>query len=308
MHHSQAFNLAILSKFPFPELISHIPVTPDVRINYGSLPARGLNTVLKQGAFFQLNDKEMWLNIPKIARFLIVDGKEIIIDRCEDIDEATLRKFILDSCFKALLSQKYLFAVQGSVIKIGSYAVSFIAPSGFGKSTLSSLFLKKGYSILSDEICAIDDDLNVLPSYPEISLWATVAQQLGIDVSTLKKIRPNLDKYAINIREQFHATPLPIKIIYHLNYQKNNTLKVSPLSEKEKIEFLQNQLFNCPYVSLSKHKEIVEKSQAIAHQVEVIHLECPRWDFSMNEMGHLLSSVFDEIEVDLLSRGVTNAA
>ena len=78
---------------------------------------------------------------------------------------------------------------------------------GSGKSTLSGAFFNRGYSILADDICAINNEGSVLPSFPQIKLWADVAKKLIINTQTLKKIRPNVDKFALPLKKQFISSP-----------------------------------------------------------------------------------------------------
>ncbi|MFI4919706.1 MAG: hypothetical protein ACHP65_09145, partial [Legionellales bacterium] len=92
--------------------------------------------------------------------------------------------------------------------------------------------------------------------------------------------------------------------IYSLSYHKNNKLKLTSLSTESKIELLKKQIHHSPYISPSMQKTWDKKCHTIAQQIEMVNLLCPRWDFSMRELGHLLSGVFHTIEEDVLQRGV----
>ncbi len=303
MYQFQAFKLSISSELYFPELLpDNRAGLPDISILYEKVSTSGLTDPLKEGPFFQLNKDMMWFNIPKVARFLVMYGRKITIDPCKRIDEATLRAFILDCCFKALLIQRGLFLFHGNAIQVGDYAVSFVAPSGFGKSTLCHLFLKKGHTILSDEICALDQNLHVLPSYPQISLWKTICGQLDIKTDIRRRVRPQLEKYAISLnQQQFHSNTLPIKLIYMLNYHKKNEVKFTALSHTSKLEFIADCVSHSPYIpSFIQHTLHKQYHVIMAQQIKVIKLQCPRWDYTMHELGYLMAHIFDSIEANIM--------
>lgn len=291
MYRFQAFNRQISSPLYFPELLTSDQLTQptDIQITFGNVSQNGIEEPLKSGVFFQTNKKYFWLHVPKIATFLVSDGKHILIDPDKNVDESSLRIFILESCFKALLSQQKFIILEGCAIKIGEHAVLFVMPPSFGKSTFCSFFLKKGYSILSDEICAICDDLHLHPSYPSIHLWLNIAQQLNIDASSLKPTRSLVKKYRLNIDKKFHGNTLPIKLIYAVNYHKEKTLLLNKMGNIEK-------LFLPPH--------IIQQSNLnqLAHHIPMINLTLPRWDYSMNQLGYLLEKVFDSIQKDIMNR------
>jgi len=305
-----AFNLCIDSKeLYFPELIAQPQnKQPDVVISFGDVTNIGLKNPTKQGVFFQTNHQEAWINVPNIARFLITNGESIIIDPYPKADESSIRAFVLTCCFQALLTQQGLCVMQGNAIQIENHVISFLAPSGFGKSILCHLYLKQGYQILADDICAIDSQLNVLPSYPNISLWSESANQLNIDMQNLTTIRPQIDKYAMNIMPHFYTHSSPIKVIYLLDYHKQNTLSLTPLTARAKIECLKNKILQSPYSSPCQENKIDTYCQDIARQTDIVQLLCPRYDFSMRELGYLLSDAFNLLEKDSLERGVAYAA
>ncbi len=122
---------------------------------------------------------------------------------------------------------------SGSVVKVLNKAVAFIASSGFGKSTLSQLFIKNHYSILTEEICVVDRNYEVLPSYPEICLWGNIAHQLEVDTSCAGKVRSNLDKFSIRVDDSFYAKPLPLEIVYIVDYHKKNEILFTLISLSE---------------------------------------------------------------------------
>ena len=75
----QAFGLHLRACLPCPELLpSNQP--PDVTITYGQVP-EALEAPLPEGKWYQSAPGLFLMKIPEVAKYLIKDGKEIIIDR-----------------------------------------------------------------------------------------------------------------------------------------------------------------------------------------------------------------------------------
>ena len=84
MYLYHAFQLNIQSAIKLPELLTctkNINITPDVMIEFGTVSQTGLSEAVTQGAFYQSNSDELWLDVPNVARYLITHGNRIIIDR-----------------------------------------------------------------------------------------------------------------------------------------------------------------------------------------------------------------------------------
>jgi hypothetical protein len=65
----------------------------------------------------------------------------------------------------ALLRERQgVLAIHASAVSCGKEAVAFMAASGTGKSTLAAAFLTRGWSLVTDDVLAVD------PGYPEIKL------------------------------------------------------------------------------------------------------------------------------------------
>jgi hypothetical protein len=67
-----------------------------------------------------------------------------------------------------------LVSIHGSAVVVDGLAIGFLAPSGYGKSTLAAALLQRGGALLSDDVLALDlrDGAPwVLPSYPVMKLW-----------------------------------------------------------------------------------------------------------------------------------------
>ena len=92
------YGLIIQSDLALPELIGleTEPDTPsDVTITLDEVSAAGLCDGKQLGPYLWVSDTALWLEVPHVARFLVVDGQRIVIQPASGIDEDSVRVFLL---------------------------------------------------------------------------------------------------------------------------------------------------------------------------------------------------------------------
>ena len=297
-----AFQLKIQSELALPELLMQedaVADTPDVVIEFGNVSQNGLSQAVFSGAFYESNQNALWLNIPDVARYLIRDGRHITIDPSDASDEDSIRIFLLGSCIGALLIQRDLFLLHANAVKVGDACVSFSGRSGAGKSTLSAAFMHQGYSILADDVCAINALGDVIPSFPQIRLWADASKKLAIQTHTFRKIRPNFEKFSVPLETQFYASALPLKVIYILNTHNLDTFKFEAVTGMQKLLPLKNNTYRYQYLKgLGKTKGHLKQTGALASKADVVRITRPKSGFRLDEL-------VDLIHADLATRGIS---
>lgn len=298
--HYKVFELNVDSELAFPELlpIAHDQEQTDVTIRFGSVSMAGIKDPIKSTPSFQAKKDQLWLNIPGVARYLVSNGCEIVIDCVDKTDETSIRIFLLGSCFGALLLQRGFFVLHGNAVRIGSYAFSIAGHSGAGKSTLAGSLAKRGYSVLADDVCAINAKGEILPSFPQIKLWADAAKQLSIETGSLRKIRPDMDKFAVPLQTSFCSKPFPLKLIYILNTHNDDSIKIKNLTGFEKYLPLRTQAYRLHYVeALDLQQNHKAQCLRLAGGIELAQLTRPAGTEQLEQLT-------DYIESDLNQRGL----
>lgn len=299
MYTYYAFALSIRSELVFPELLPcSNRALPDLTIKWGEVCPSGLDFPNQsKGLFFQATEAALWLNVPNVARFLITHGNQILIDPVAGVDEDSIRVFILGSCMGALLMQRNLFLLHGNAIKVGEHCISFVGHSGAGKSTLSGAFFKRGYSILADDVCAVNAAGQVVPSFPQIKLWFDAAKHLNIDTQALRKIRPLIEKFAVPLAQQFHPDALPLRMVYLLHPHNKDEFKFTTITGMEKLQPLRMNTFRKSYLKgLDKERSHFKQCAQIGSQIGVVRINRPNDGYKLDELVSL-------IEQDLTTRG-----
>jgi hypothetical protein len=300
-HRYHAFGLNIGSHIELPALR---PVAgeadADIEIIAGPVPENGLEHPKKATPFHQSDTGRLWLNVPNVARFLVCDGSHITVDASPDADEQSIRLYLLGSCMGAILHQRGVLVMHGNAVRFGEKCVIFAGPSGAGKSTLAAAFHQRGHDILADDVCAIDAEGRVAPSFPQLKLWQDAANRLEIDTSSLDRIRLQVEKYAYPLAQSFFEH-LPVAAIYILGSNNRNEFEIKPITGMRKFTPLKNNTYRVGYLDglglKTEHLALCTKLGSRIHLARIIR---PNHGFKMGEL-------VDMIMNDLHDKGIVAA-
>jgi hypothetical protein len=147
--------------------------------------------------------KEVLLEFPDVARFLLRAGKEILIDLAPSSDHDEVRAYLLGGVFGALCHQRGIIPLHASAIDIADGCVAFVGRSGAGKSTLAATLARHGHGIVTDDVCFLqlgtDGDVQVWPGISRIRLWEDAKVALGFGGPGVEREIYRYDKYFIPV-------------------------------------------------------------------------------------------------------------
>ena len=291
-----AYGLTIASELTCPQLLPGSG-TPDVTIRYGQAPAM-LTDVYDRVVAYKTTPTALWLEVRSVGRYLVTAGKTVIIEPDPAGNEADLRAFLLGAVCGALLHQRGKLALHGSAIATPRGAVVFVAPSGYGKSTLAAAFQQRGHQVLADDVCAVSCDSDgvpqVFPAFPQLRLCADVVRHLNVAVALPPPSRFDLDKYALLVGQSFLAHPLPLHAVYELHTTDTSTLSLVPVQGRTKLDVLLRNVYRRYWLhGMGKTTATFQHCLAVAQQINVRQVVRPQHPF-------LLDELVDLIEQDLL--------
>lgn len=240
-YYYRVFGLSLASDLACPELLQVEPASPDIVFRLGDVP-ESLENPVDSGARWQTAPGIYLLNLVRVARFLVRDGREIIIQPRPGVAEDRVRTFLLSACLSIVLHQRHLFAVHCSGVHTGSGAVLFSGNSGMGKSTLVSAFLERGYKILADDMLALTFNeqgrVIALPGFPQVKLWADSARALGRSTEGLRRVTPEHERFVAPEVGRFDPTPTPLRAIYFLRVHNKPEFVLEPLGHTPRFNAL----------------------------------------------------------------------
>ena len=204
-HRHRVYGLTVATWIPFPELEPALAgAQVDAVFRLGDVPAQ-LESPQFSGARFQAAPGRLLAWIDGVARYLVVDGREIVVQPEPAAIDGDLRALLLCSPMGGLLHQHGLLPLHASAIATSRGAVVFMGNSGRGKSTLAAHFAKRGFRVLADDIAVIrfDDAGRPLaePGLPQFKLWPNSVAELGEDTAALPRLRPQMEKRTLAFSE-----------------------------------------------------------------------------------------------------------
>jgi hypothetical protein len=293
-----AYGLSLDSEIALPGLLAGPLGKPDVVIRYGEVPP-SLPSPSALGVAWQDGPSRRLLSVVGVARYLIIDNREIVVEpepngRVEDI-----WVWLLGSILAALLYGRHILVLHASVVEYGDGAVLFAGRSGVGKSTLLAAMLMRGYSMLADDKTGIvvneNGGADVLPGFPLVRLTEEATDMLSypLDGST---VRPAIKKYMLPV-SRFRAVPAPLRAAYLLKTHNREDILAEPLSDLEGFEALRENLFRRRFVvGASQHLAMFRALSAAGRQARISRIVRP-------EHPQRIHDLVDRIEADLRASG-----
>jgi hypothetical protein len=123
--------LVLGSEFPLPELeLRRRPATdaPDIRVSIGPLPAAPRRPT--DLPYVDAENGRALLRIPGAGRYLVSDGRELVVEPEADADFSYVRLFILGSALGLLCHQRGLLPLHASAVELAGEAIASWASRG----------------------------------------------------------------------------------------------------------------------------------------------------------------------------------
>jgi hypothetical protein len=242
-----AYGLRIQADMDCPELpsVSGETGSPDVTIHLLPPAASALESL--ENGYYEVQPGIFRLVVPGVAMYRVEEGRRIFIAPLPDVPAEKLRLFLLGSAMGALLYQRGLFPLHGSAIETPWGAMIFVGAQGAGKSTLAAQFHRKGYRLLSDDVCAVaalPEGLQILPALAQFRLCADAYERLG----TTPGVRFDVDKYVVPMGEGYCPHPVSLRAIHILVDHDSSTPVFEVLRGFDRVQRLLENLYRPHYL------------------------------------------------------------
>ncbi|WP_459500044.1 aldolase [Bacillus sp. C1] len=297
----KAFGLRIVSEIPLPELLqmSEQKGMADITIEIADLSGQWRKYTAGQQQRFVVDENLVMFQVPHTAIFAIQEGKKIIFSPMVGAEEAKIRLYLLGTCMGALLMQRKILPLHGSVVAINGKAYALVGDSGAGKSTLASTFLSKGYQLLSDDVIAVslshENTPVVMPSYPQQKLWQESLNELGMETTHYRPLFERETKYAVPVPSQFFANPLPLAGVIELVKTKDESIEMIRIEGLERLHALFRHTFrNFLIQRLGLMEWHFTTSINTINKIDIFQLQRPTSRFTAPELVSLIISSLHE--------------
>lgn len=281
MHTYTAYNLVIVSELLLPELSSfNGSIEKEMQclsVEFGHARRDSVKQAVVQGLFYHIQPNACWLSVPGVASFLIKKGHQIIIEPCSGADEDSLRLFLYMLCLPLVLIYHGFFLLHGGAVHLNHHGLALLANFGQGTSTLLVSFLKSNYGFLSDSICVINKNGELLSGFPYLQLREDVIRSFDWDLGALKLIRPELKKWFIPVQASCFSESAVLKTIYVLNPTNRSDVLFRPFSGLKKVHLLKKYIYQPTFVKgLGKDLFYFNQCAVLAASISAFYVERPK--------------------------------
>jgi hypothetical protein len=289
-----AYGLRIHSEILCPELPTHPQPTGNPDVTISLLPPIDSVSECLENGYFEIRPGISRLAVAGVARYLVEEGKQIFIEPQAGASQDEVRLFLLGSAFGALLYQRGLFPLHGSAVETSWGAMIFVGEQGVGKSTLAAQFHRKGYRLLSDDVCAIavtPDGLLVLPALAQVRLCTDAYERLG----SPQGARFHVDKFVMAMGDGYCPVPVPLKVIHVLADADNEKPKFEVLRGFDRVKRLLENLYRPQYLNGQKTQtDLIRVAGSIAQQATMATVTRRRSAESIEGMVTFVESCWTE--------------
>jgi hypothetical protein len=258
-----------------------LSAAPDVVVRRSAAAIEAPAAASTKGPNWAVQGERFFLQVPRVARFLITGGRQIEMFVEPGVEEADAVVFLLGTALGILLYQRGQIVLHASAVLVGGRAVLFTGRSGAGKSTLAAALDLRGYPIINDDVCRIDFDQSgcplVLPDGKMSKLWQDAVDHLGLLGRKGAAVRGRIDKYYIEPKTVFAGDAVPLGLIYSLReHRPPFGYGVEPLGRLDAAQILRRNLYRQRLVSkMGLSADLFSKSNAVQDHVETYRLTRP---------------------------------
>jgi hypothetical protein len=283
-----AYGLSIHADMVCPELpVNPQPAAdPDVVVRLLA-PVSTISDSLENG-YFEVGPRIFRLAIPGVGQYRVEEGKRIFIEPLADASIDKVRLFLLGSSMGALLYQRGLFPMHGSAVETAWGAMIFVGAQGAGKSTLAAQFHRRGYRLLSDDVCAVAtgaEGLRILPALAQFRLCADAYDRLGGTAGA----RFDVDKFVVPMGEGYCPDPVPLRAIHVLSDHDADAPKIEALRGFDRVQRLLENMYRPHYMKGQETQAgLMRLAGAIAQKVTMLSVARRR---DVTGIGGLVSSL-----------------
>jgi len=157
------------------------------------------------------------------ARFAVDrEGREIWADWPPNYALEDACTYLMGPVIAFVLRLRGATCLHASSTAVDGRAIALMGAPGAGKSTTAAAFARLGFSVISDDLVVLSDQMDrllVQSGYPRVNLWPDSVGALFGSEDALPPITPTWNKRYLPLGgngHYFHSGPLPLGAIYIL--------------------------------------------------------------------------------------------
>lgn len=279
-YYYKLFDLVVCSNAALPNVQNNeLKEVPTQKSNlFISLEPDSTDTAIPANHLSVTPDK-VELFIPDTGFFTITEGQSIVVKtRTEDLERIQL--YLLGLAMSFALIQRGDFVLHANAITNGRQAFLVSAPSGYGKSTLTALFMQIGWKVLTDDLAVvrfIDGKPYAIPGMPRIKLWEEIVTKFDFSDNKLAPVMFRENKYNVSIEDMYMDAPQPISHIFVLTKEDLPSPCVKLTGASKLFTLMENRFRGTSSFRMNKEISQLKQCEQLAQYCPVYHLHRPEY-------------------------------
>jgi hypothetical protein len=264
----------------------------DVVIKRAELPDN-LDGAVKKGIGYQIKPQHYFLTIERVAKFHVIDGKEIQIDIHPEAQLKDVKVFLYASVFGGLCHLRGTLPLHAGAIMYNGDAYLFTGNTGAGKSTTVAALQKRGYAVLSDDLAPLKfntlNQATLSQGISRIKLWGDALDQISIPYLPEDQIRDDVKKFHTPINKKLEESDFSVRKIFVLEPHGKEELTCTELMGKNKIVEVMKHTFRTQLIDgFDLKKSHFEKCAQLINQVQIYKIRQPRKENKLEDLIDLI--------------------
>lgn len=277
-HHTDysfiAFGLKIQSHFDLPEMTSSTPGIdgPEntIFIKQGKVPHE-LSDGRRITPYMAISESSCLYTFEGVARLLIQNGSEIVVELEEGGLESDMRAYLIGSGLGTLSHQRKMLPLHVSTLLSPSGAIAFTGHSGAGKSTVASMLHRKtGWPLISDDLAVLDlkeETPKLHAGVIRIKLWNDALAKFGPDSGSVTRDIARLEKFHVHAPELFSDG---VHALSHLMLlDRGAALELEAMKPSKSFEAIMSSIYRPELVNyFNDPVAVFQKCARVAEQID----------------------------------------
>lgn len=216
--------------------------------------------------------------------YLVAPGRaSVYCEGREPVNMPELRRFLIDQVIPRMRAQQGELVLHAAGVCLDVHAIALMGPSGFGKSTLTAAFARKGASILGDDALMLSCSGRLVHSvgaYPGLRLWPDSAAASGLEGYRRSAVSASTRKLRYLPEGETDDAGQPcLRAIVALDRRDSATrtdVEIVEVGAVEAIAYLDLQAFKMDSYDRERSARLLAKLACVVKAVPIVRATYPR--------------------------------
>ncbi len=220
------------------------------------------------------------LRYPSVGLEARIDPSErrVALVARPDLPEPTRGHLLIDQVVPHLVALDGGLVLHASAVVLDGVAVGFVAPSGYGKSSLAAAFVQTGGTLLADDYLLLeprDAGYRATSAYPGLRLWDDSATHFGGDAAGLPAVAHYTDKRRLAVpAEPVPEVPLGALVVIGRPARPDEPVcRIEPTAGQRSFIHVYQQVFRLERAGRARQAEDLDRISRLVTAVPVLQVQ-----------------------------------